>query len=124
MHYFQIFPGGIPRPDPGGEEFFVVSRRQEISRQDIAFLYGDGPLFVRQLLPVQIALALAAQIEEDPIIRYFYDLYFHLLPGFPDSLVQRAVRAFEPFVGKFIEPNLSRFYKAMKRCMKDRGQLK
>ncbi len=68
-----------------------MSRRQEISRQDIAFLYGDVPLFVRQLLPVQIALALAAQIEEDPIIRYFYDLYFHLLPGFQEILPHRSL---------------------------------
>jgi len=58
------------------------------------------------------------------IVDGFLNVTLSHLPGFPDHLVKRAVAAFEPFVGKFVEPNLSRFYKAMKKRMADRGELK
>ena len=37
------------------------------------------------------------------------------LPGFPDKLVQKVVKLFEPFVGKLIAPNIKEFYQAIKK---------
>ena len=46
------------------------------------------------------------------------------LPGFPDPLVQRAVGVEEPFLVKVAEVNLTKFYEACRRRLRDqrRGQ--
>lgn len=53
---------------------------------------------------------------------YFEVTLTHLFP-FPDSLVRKAVKLLEPFVGKLIAPNLGKFYRACKKRMKDQGKL-
>lgn len=54
----------------------------------------------------------------------YLDITITHLPGLPDSLVIKAVGVLEPFLGKFIAPNLGKFYSGCKKLMKDRGQLK
>ncbi|MBF0100573.1 MAG: hypothetical protein HQK77_06655 [Desulfobacterales bacterium] len=41
------------------------------------------------------------------------------LPGLPDYVVKKAVNIVEVFIGKLIEPNIKRFYQAVKQRMED-----
>jgi len=52
------------------------------------------------------------------------ELTLRHIPGFPDSLVQKAAALFEPFVGKLIEPNLRKFYQAVKKRMANESKIK
>jgi len=48
-----------------------------------------------------------------------FEITLKHLPGFPDGLVRKAARACEPFIGRLIQPNLKKFYRAVKRRLKD-----
>lgn len=47
------------------------------------------------------------------------DITMKSLPGFPDTLVQRAVMVIEPFLVKIAEINLGKFYSACRRRLRD-----
>ena len=45
------------------------------------------------------------------------------IPGVPRKIVKRAIKIVEPFIGRMIEPNLGKFYKAVKKMMAEKGCL-
>lgn len=57
------------------------------------------------------------------LIEGYLDVALSHLPPFPDSVVKQAVKLLEPFIGRLIAPNLGKFYQAIKKRMKERGQL-